>query len=143
MRALQPWAQLGLCLLLSVGCGSKEKTKTAESASRVEQPYDEEEVDPTTGVEALSGSWTANAYLNGYGTANAIVILSATGDGHYSGSLSGIPQSGSLRVRFWDGEWLLAESEGYQKRIKGSLSGNQLRLELPSVGAVVFYRSSK
>lgn len=143
MLALFRWPLAGLCLFLAQACGSTEKTKAAEPSARVEAPYEEAQIDSTTGVASLSGSWTASAYLNGYGTANAVVLLNAKGEGSYSGSLSGIPQSGLLRVVFWDGEWLLAESEGYQKRVRGSLSGDELRLELPSVGSVVFQRASR
>jgi hypothetical protein len=137
------WLLAGALLVAGLACGSAEKSKASPPSPEVEQPYDDISIDPTTGVAALSGSWTGNADIKGYGIANAVLFLDAKGDGHYAGSLSGIPQSGSLRVSYWDGQWLQAEAGGYQQRIRGRLRGNQLHLNLPYVGSVVLYRAGR
>jgi hypothetical protein len=133
----------GVLFFASLACGSTEKTKAAPPSSQVEQPYEEVEVNPATGVAALSGRWTGNADIKGYGVANAIVTLDAKGNGRYSGSLSGLPKSGSLRVSYWDGQWLQAETGGYRERVRASLRADKLHLELPYVGSVVLYRSRR
>lgn len=130
-------------LLLCLGCASDKKAQQTAPAGQIEQPYQAAEEDLATGLAALRGSWTANAEVKGYGMAKAVLILDSEGEGSYYGSLSGAPHNGTIRVSFWDGEWLQAEVMGYQKRVLGKLTGDQLRLELPYAGSVVFYRAAK
>jgi hypothetical protein len=46
-------------------------------------------------------------------------------------------------VSYWDGHWLQAKAEGHEERIRGTLSGNRLRLELPYVGSISFQREAR
>ncbi len=128
-------------LVATLACCSAEKSKAPPPASQVEHPYDSVAIDPATGVAALAGTWTGHAVIKGYGAASGMVTLDDTGVGRFVGSRAGMPQRGSLRVNYWDGQWLEAEAEGYRERIRASLRGKKLHLELPYVGTVVLHRS--
>jgi hypothetical protein len=139
---------MGLLLALSSGCGAnKDATEPSPSQpspsqqSRVEAPFASAPTNPLTGVAALAGSWSGSADVKGYGMTTAVVTLDSKGEGHYLVSLSGVSRNGSLLLSFWDGRWLHAEALGQQERIRGTLTGNQLRLELPYVGTVVLQRA--
>jgi hypothetical protein len=133
---------LSICLCACAGDSNPPK-KPASAGPQVEQPYESAPANPKTGVAALEGTWNGIADVKGYGMSTAVVTLSSEGYGHYLVTLPEFTRNGRLHVTFWDGRWLHAKSEGYEERIRGTLTGNQLRLELPFVGTVTLQREVK
>ena len=109
----------------------------------MEERYANGPINALTGVAALAGKWNGSSDVKGYGRAMAVVTLDRQGYGHYLVSLSGVSRNGPIQLSFWDGRWLHAEALGHEERIRGTLTGDSLRLELPYVGTVLLQREAQ
>jgi hypothetical protein len=145
--ASRVWIAITACIALATSCASdktrqqKDPSRAGErKSSQVEAPYEVGADNARTGVAALAGAWTGSTEVKGYGFATAILSLDSHGQGVWSGSLSGLPHSGTLRVTFWDGQWLHGEAMGHRQRVRAKLKGGTLLVDLPYVGKVLLYR---
>lgn len=142
MTGPRPFFVLALGLT-ACGGGESPANKPASSGPQVEEAYGVAPTNPKTGVAALEGTWTGVADVKGYGMSTAVVTLSSEGYGNYLVTTPELSKNGRVKVSFWDGRWLHAAAEGHEERIRGTLTGNRLRLELPFVGTVFLQREVK
>jgi len=122
-----------------IACGQPTAAPETEP-KQVEAPFAHAASNPTTGLAALTGTWTGSGEIKGYGFATAVFTLDDKGNGIFVVNLSGASETGTFQLHYWDGKQLEGSALGYRRQVAGELKANALRLELPYVGTVILYR---
>lgn len=133
-RALGCRLPVFLVLLAVLSCGGQEITESQKGSVSAQRRV--------SAAEQLAGDWKLSLWLPSHGIVMATVHLQETGHGQYLVTATGLRRSGALRVTAWDGEWLEGTAAGFRRRMRATIEGNILYIELPAVGTVKLIRTS-
>ena len=127
-----------LVLLVLLSCGGQEISGNQKVSDSARRPISANHA----GADQLAGEWNLSLWLPSHGTVVANLHLDENGHGEYLVTATGLRRSGALRVTAWDGEWLEGKAAGVRKRMRATMKGNILYIELPVFGQVLLIRKS-